>query len=949
MNRLVVMTRVAVALVLCGLRVPITTPLVAAPQDRATREAVTSVAVLVFSNITGDAADDWMGVGIAETVASGLDGIGGLMVIRTGPSETGTRRTTDAESPIVIAQALDARWVVSGAYQRLGDRMRITAGLTHVETTVVVQSAIVDGTVGEFFSLQDRLVTQIREGLESNRDGGQPVRVSRVPTIGEPSIPAEDETTLARRRTPAIVIDGPAPPVAPAVINRDTEGRATVRATRLTEEISLDGRLDEPVYQTVPALTDFVQQMPNPGTPASEKTEAWILFDEENLYVGGRVWDSAPPSEWIANEMRRDSYQLFQNETFWLGLDTFYDRRNGVVFFVNPLGGFTDFAFTNEGNPNLDWNPVWDVRTGRFEGGWTVEMEIPFRTLRYRPGSDQVWGVQLQRNMPRKNEFTYLTPIPISAGIAGIFRASDAATLVGLEVPEASKNLEIKPYGIGGLSTNLTANPPTRNAGDGNAGIDVKYGITQNLTADFTYNTDFAQVEVDEQQVNLTRFSLFFPEKREFFLEGSGIFDFAQGAQLGSFYTALRRMGVGGGFLGGGNAPTLFHSRQIGLQRGTVVPIVGGGRVTGKIGAFDVGFLNIHTDDEAVAGAEMTNFTVARVRRNILRRSSLGALFTNRSVSLVGDGASQAYGADATFSFYDNVGLIAYLAKTDTPGREDKNLSYQGRFDYAGDRYGFQAEHLVVEDHFIPEVGFLRRDNFRRTYTTARFSPRPRSMERIRQFRFEGSFDYIEAADTGSVETRQSQVGLLVEFENGDQAGINVADNYEFLVRPFTPGPGVTLPVGGYGFQDMEATYTPGPQRRLTGTLLVRAGEYFNGTIRSVGFSRARLPLTDKFSVEPSVSLNWIDTPLGAFRTDLVVARVNYTFTPRMFISGLVQYNSASHTVSNNLRLRWEYSPGSELFVVYTEDWETDPLMPDRYTELRNRGFVVKVNRLFRF
>jgi hypothetical protein len=359
--------------------------------------------------------------------------------------------------------------------------------------------------------------------------------------------------------------------------------------------------------------------------------------------------------------------------------------------------------------------------------------------------------------------------------------------------------------------------------------------------------------------------------------------------------------------------------------------------------------LNIHTDDEAVAGAEMTNFTVARVRRNILRRSSLGALFTNRSVSLVGDGASQAYGADATFSFYDNVGLIAYLAKTDTPGREDKDLSYQGRFDYAGDRYGFQAEHLVVEDHFIPEVGFLRRDNFRRTYTTARFSPRPRSMERIRQFRFEGSFDYIEAADTSSVETRQSQVGLFVEFENGDQAGINVADNYEFLVRPFTPGPGVTLPVGGYGFQDMEATYTPGPQRRLTGTLLVRAGEYFNGTIRSVGFSRARLPLTDKFSVEPSVSLNWIDTPLGAFRTDLIVARVNYTFTPRMFFSGLVQYNSASHTVSNNLRLRWEYSPGSELFVVYTEDWETDPLMPDRYTELRNRGFVVKVNRLFRF
>ena len=223
------MTRVGAALVLCGLTVPITTPLVAASQNRAAREAVTSVAVLVFSNITGDAADDWMGVGIAETVSSGLGGIGGLMVIRTGPSETGTRTASDIESPIAIAQALDARWVVSGAYQRLGDRMRITAGLTHVETTVVVQSAIVDGTVDELFLLQDRLVAQIREGLESNRDGSQPVRVSRVPTIGEPSIPAEDETTLGRGRTTAIVIDGPAPPVAPAVINRDAEGRRGAR------------------------------------------------------------------------------------------------------------------------------------------------------------------------------------------------------------------------------------------------------------------------------------------------------------------------------------------------------------------------------------------------------------------------------------------------------------------------------------------------------------------------------------------------------------------------------------------------------------------------------------------------------------------------------------------------------------------------------------------------
>ena len=615
-----------------------------------------------------------------------------------------------------------------------------------------------------------------------------------------------------------------------------------------------------------------------------------------------------------------------------------------------PIG---DFAITNEGNPNSDWNPVWDVRTGRFEGGWTVEMEISFKSLRYRPGTTQVWGVQLRRNIRRKNELAFLTPVPIAAGRRGVFRVSDAATLVGLEVPRASNNLEIKPYGIAGLTTDVNASPPTRNAGDGDVGLDVKYGITQNLTADLTCNTDFAQVEADEQQVNLTRFSLFFPEKREFFLEGQGIFDFARGGGPSPRDSALRQQSGSGSrnrsSAGSGNAPTLFYSRRIGLEAGTIVPIAGGGRVTGKAGAFDIGVLNIQTDEEAFSGAVPTNFAVVRLKRDILRRSSVGAIFTNRSVSLVGDGSSQVYGVDASFSFYDNVSLLGYVARTKTPGLGAEDTSYQSQFTYAGDRYGLQAEHLVVEDNFVPEVGFLRHHNFRRTYGTARFSPRPRSIDAIRQFRLEGSFDYFLTADSGYVETRQTQVAFSTEFENSDRVGVSVADNYELLVEPFEPGPGVTLPVGGYSFFDVEATYSPGAQRRLTGTLTVRVGEYFGGDIRSVGFSRGRLALTQQLSVEPTVSVNWIDTPQGAFRTDLGVARVTYTFTPRMFFSGLIQYNSATDTISNNIRLRWEYNPGSELFVVYTEEQDTDPLRPNRFSQLRNRGFMVKVNRLFRF
>ena len=755
------------------------------------------------------------------------------------------------------------------------------------------------------------------------------------------------------------VLDRPPPPPPPEVIARDAAGRATVRAVKLAAGLRLDGVLDEPVYEIVPAISDFIQQMPVEGAPASERTDAWIMFDAANIYVAGRVWDSAPPSAWVANEMQRDTPQLRENDSFWVAFDTFNDRRNGVAFYTNSLGALGDFGITNEGNPNGDWNPVWDVRVGRFEGGWTVEMEIPFKSLRYRAGPAPVWGVQLRRLVRRKNEQTYLTPVPISVGRRGIFRVSDAALLTGLELPDEGNVLEVKPYGIGGRTTVVDASPPIAWNGDG--GLDAKYGITQNLTADLTWNTDFAQVEADEQQVNLTRFSLFFPEKREFFLEGRGIFDFARGGGPSSRDSTLRQIGGGGGrsSFGSGNAPTLFYSRRIGLQGGVVVPIVGGGRVTGKVGDFDVGALNMQTREQQLSGgqgqlAESTNFTVVRVKRDILRRSAVGALFTNRSVSVAGEepGANRVFGADATLAFYDNVSVVSYFARTQTPGIEGRDTSYQGQFIHAGDRYGLTAEHLVVEDNFIPEVGFLRRDNFRRSYASGRFSPRPRSLDAIRQFRLEASYDYILTADTGILETKQAQVGFSTEFETSDRLGMTFADNYEFLVHPFEPGPGVVLPVGGYGFRDVEATYTVGAQRRLTGIVTVRGGEYFNGSIRSVGFSRGRVALTPQLSVEPTLSENWIDTPQGSFHTRLIVSRVTYTFSPRMFFGGLIQYNSAANTVSTNLRLRWEYSPGSEIFVVYTEDRDSDPLRPDRFdrfTALRNRGLVVKVNRLFRF
>ena len=957
--------------------------------DRSGGSPSQTVAIVPFTNLTEDPADDWIGAGIAESLTTGLPGryavISRARVSDTASEGGGAAATDEA---LAVGRRLGAQYVVSGAYQRLGEVIRITGRFVDVATGVIIRSAKVDGALDDLFSLQDRVVAELsspspraaaaapppaRGARPESDPAAAPPSAAVTPPAAPVAPPSAAVTPPSAGGPPAAAIpagrsaagtvadagfsvggaallaaiDGPPPPTAPEVVTRDERGRATVLAIKLAEGIRLDGQLDEAVYHTVPAITGLVQQVPVEGAPATEKTEAWIMFDDTNVYVSARIWDSAPESEWIANEMRRDTNQLRQNDTFTVFFDTFYDRRNGVNFYTNPMAARADQTFTNEGNPNSDWNPVWDVRTGRFDGGWTAEMEIPFKSLRYRSGSPQLWGVQLRRAIRRKNEWVYLTRLPISSGggsgAAGIFRVSGAGTLVGIEPPTASRNIEIKPYAIGGLTTDVNASPPKDGERNGDFGLDVKVGITQNLTADFTYNTDFAQVEVDEQQVNLTRFSLFFPEKREFFLEGSGIFGFARGGIGGGFG------GGGGGFFGGGNAPTLFYSRRIGLQAGAAVPIIGGGRVTGKLGPFDVGALNIQTDDERISGAESTNFTVVRVKRDILRRSAIGGILTNRSVSLVGDGASQAYGVDGTFAFYENIQMLSYYARTQTPGVSGENSSYQAKLDYTADRYGLAVDHLLVEDNFVPEVGFLRRDNFRRTYVQGRFSPRPQSFDAIRQFRFEGSVDYILLADSNLLETRQNQFRFQTELENSDRFGLTLNDNYELLLAPFAPGPSVTIPVGGHNFNDVELSYQLGQQRRINGQVSLLRGGYFNGNITTVGFRQGRIAVLPQMSIEPSISINWIDTPQGSFRTDLALTRINYAFNPRMFFSGLVQYNSAFDTISTNLRLRWEYTPGSELFVVYTEDHDSTPLRPDRSTELRNLGFVIKFNRLFRF
>ena len=707
----------------------------------------------------------------------------------------------------------------------------------------------------------------------------------------------------------------------------------TVRAHRAAQPLRIDGRLDEEIYKATPPIANFVQQEPDEFQPATEKTEAWIFFDDDNVYISARNWETHPERR-VANEMRRDTNQLRQNDTFGVLFDTFHDKRNGYIFYANAIGGLADSQVTDEGPPNADWNTVWDVRTANFDGGWTIEMAIPFKSLRYQPGTDQVWGVNLRRVVRWKNEWSYLAQVPRAlTTFRGLLKVSSAGTLEGLQVPSGSSNLELKPFALAGVSTDNTVTPATRNDGNGRIGGDVKYGITQNITADLTINTDFAQVEVDEQQVNLTRFNLFFPEKRDFFLEGLGTFAFAGRASAG--------LGAGSG-----DTPYLFFSRRIGLDQSRVIPIVAGGRTTGKAGKFTFGAINVQTGDDDAARIESANFTVLRAKRDILRRSSIGGMFTHRTATPGRAGNNDGYGLDAALSFYQNLRFDAYLAATGTEGRDGDNLSYRGLFDYVGDQYGLQLERLVVEPNFLPEIGFVRRTDMRRNFGLARYSPRPRNIPNVRKVTTQASLNYLTNTEN-RLDTREASGRFETEFTSSDLFSIQYLDSFERLIRPFGIATGVTIPPGTYDFHNTRIGYIGGQQRRYSGEVVYEFGTFYSGERQSLALNSARVQVTPQVSLEPSFSINWVDLPEGSFVAKVARTRATYTITPRMFVSGIVQYNTAGTSLGSNVRFRWEYRPGSELFVVYTDDYNTEELRPD-VTSLRNRALVIKFNRLFR-
>lgn len=712
---------------------------------------------------------------------------------------------------------------------------------------------------------------------------------------------------------------------APAPAQRLTESqfesiRASkiVTAVRLAEAINFDGRLDEPFWQQAEPATDFFQKLPNNGTQSSERTEARFAYDDDNLYVGVTCFESNMNRVMIRD--LREDFDFGRTDMIQVFIDSLRDGRSGFTFVVNPAGARRDTQVSNNGTTNQDWDGVWDAKVSRNEEAWFVEYVIPFKTLRFSEVPTQEWGLNLTRRIMYRNEEANWAPVPVRYNGT---RAALAGTLRGLENVRQGRNLKIKPFVIG-LGTQARSGGELRKDGDFDYGFDAKYSITPAMTFDATYRTDFAQVEVDQQQVNLTRFNLFFPEKRDFFLENSGIFTF--GGAAGRFNSNTENL-------------VPFFSRRIGLSSaGTPIPIVGGARVSGQVDNYDVGVLAMRTED--VSSTPANTYMVARLKRNLLTTSWVGAIVTDRESSRPGD-YNRVYGPDVHLQFWNRLEIDSFVLRSDTPGRSGRNQARKFLSAWRDDEMSLSAEYNLVQPNFNPEVGFLRRTNMSQYSGEAAWNPLLRGSAAIRNLKFGTSVDYFSDGD-GQMETRAQEATTGIQFENGASVNYTVTDTFDRLTTPFAIRSGVVIPLGDYQYLRQTATAGTANNRRIVVSGNASWGEFWDGTNESIGGTIEVRP-SFHLNIDLSYSRNHVTLPAGEFTTQLVGARVIYGFSPRAFFNAFVQYNADTRQVSSNLRFSFTHHPLSDIYVVYNDRRDTTG------GQLIERALIVKVTNLFNF
>ena len=663
------------------------------------------------------------------------------------------------------------------------------------------------------------------------------------------------------------------------------------------ERITVDGELQEAAWSQAEAAGDFIQNEPQVDQPATEATDVRVLYDQENLYIGIVARDSEA-EQVIVNDLRKD-FNHEQADTVEIILDTFHDQRNGYVFAVNAAGAKWDAQTTNEGRQqDANWDAIWTVKTQRVAEGWRAEIAIPFRTLKFREMDVQTWGINYHRRLRHKIEDSFWSPLP---RIYDLNRVSLAGTLEDLEGIQPGSNLRIKPY-VGSTFGQFAGG---RRKLVGDVGVDVKYGLTAGLTWDFTYNTDFSQVEADEQQINLTRFSLFFPEKREFFLENSGIFAF--GGDGRREFTQSDDL-------------ILFFSRQIGLsEEGTPIPILGGTRLSGRTGQWELGFLNIQQQEFGEAPA--ANFTVARVRRNILASSDIGVMVVNKE-SVDSPCYNRVAGVDANFRFGQSLNVASYWAKSFVPGSGGDKKDMGGRigFDYRDNRWDFRTAYTSVQEDFVDEMGFTPRLGIRKVKGYAGRLVRPERLRSfVREFNIHSNYEFVLDRE-GTLETQSINYHFATRFQDSSWMEAGYETSLERFGEDFVINRNRKIAIlpGAYRFNEWFLIARSDESKRVSGEATYRLGGFFSGYRHQYGLV-GRYRWSYKLNTTAEYTHNNINLPEGHFQTNLLATRVDYSFSTSMFLNALIQYNNDSRQWSSNVRFNIIHRPLSDFFLVYNE------------------------------
>ena len=682
------------------------------------------------------------------------------------------------------------------------------------------------------------------------------------------------------------------------------------KAYRTYQSIEIDGELSEEDWQNAEPITEFAQIEPYEGEPLTEPMEARILYDNENIYFGFTCYDS-DMSQLIANEMRRDARDIHENDNVFLLLDTYNDKRSGFFFRMNALGAVQDRAVTNSGDTfNSDWDAIVACKAKIHDGYWTLEFSIPFSQLRFNKREPMVWGLNLGRELPRNQEESIWAPVPASYGGLAKYRTANVGSLVGLEGIAPSRHLEVLPYVLPGLTQANGDGDVLETTREFKVGFDAKYGITSNLIADITYNTDFAQVEADQEQVNLTRFSLFFPEKRPFFLEGAGLFDF--GVPRSSFRRPPPML--------------LFYSRRIGLAEGKAIPIIFGGKATGKVGSYGVGILNVLTNEFYTAATEdddavdipRTNYSVMRITRDVAAGSRIGLIAVNKDE--IGD-YNRAGGVDFEYRPSNNLDVRGMWSRTFEQGMSGRNNAWYLGTRWRNDIFRASGSYTDIDEDFNPAVGYVRQNGIRRMQGEFRWAPRPQKYG-IREIYSGPEVDIILNQDN---ELEQWDVNYTQWFSlsTGDSILFYAKREFERLDEDFEIRDGVIIPIGDYQFSGFGGRISTSDTRAFNTTTGFEFGNFYSGELRKF-YIHMTLKPTSRMSLETFYQFNRVNLPAGNFDANLFTSRFNYSFSTSLFAKLFAQWNTESQVVSTNFLINYIYRPGSDFYFVFNQTYDTD-------------------------